>query len=63
MLNRKLIFAALSLPAYITAKAIAKRTIKNKVNSSLKKILRDPYKENLAELVNAGKTHRYPKRY
>ena len=55
MLNRKLIFAALSLPAYMTAKAIAKKFIKNNVNRSLMKLLRDPYKENLAELLNAGK--------
>ncbi|NLO97884.1 MAG: FMN-binding glutamate synthase family protein [Peptococcaceae bacterium] len=54
-MNRKLVFAVLSLPAYFTFKALVRKSVKKNVNHYLKRLLRDPYKENLAELVNAGK--------
>ncbi len=56
MKRRKYYSVAISIPVLlITAKPLVKRIIKNSFNRSLKAVLTEPYKKNVAEIWNASK--------
>lgn len=55
-MNRKKILKAISIPLGLLAiKSLIQKSVKKKINKSMKTILTDPYEENIAEIWTAGK--------